>query len=180
MLVHLIILCGLLYCWLALTLFRGTCESIFHYLTMFTLHTVVCHFRLQSLFTMPFLLQVMGVVIFECLCCQGTVNPLPYMASNALGYGNFYNSRYQTESVSTGQTGLSELVPHYPERPEQPECQYFMKTGRCKFGSDCKYHHPKERLASSDAYDLGPYGLPLRPVCYPFSRMFNCCHYYLV
>lgn len=109
----------------------------------------------------------------------GTVNPLPSMTSNALGYSNVYNSRYQTESVSTGQAGLSELVPHYPERPEQPECQYFMKTGRCKFGSDCKYHHPKERLASSDAYDLGPYGLPLRPgqaVCSNYT-MYGMCKF---
>ncbi|KAG9143100.1 hypothetical protein Leryth_006360 [Lithospermum erythrorhizon] len=30
----------------------------------------------------------------------------------------------------------------YPERPGQPECQHYMRTGDCKYGSSCKYHHP--------------------------------------
>ncbi|KAK4770434.1 hypothetical protein SAY87_030966 [Trapa incisa] len=30
----------------------------------------------------------------------------------------------------------------YPQRPGQPECQHYMKTGDCKFGSSCRYHHP--------------------------------------
>lgn len=33
-----------------------------------------------------------------------------------------------------------------PERPGEPECPYYMKTGICKFGSKCKFHHPKDRL----------------------------------
>lgn len=35
-----------------------------------------------------------------------------------------------------------------PERPGEPECPYYMKTGICKFGSKCKFHHPKDRLAT--------------------------------
>ncbi|KAI4966310.1 hypothetical protein ZWY2020_041327 [Hordeum vulgare] len=37
----------------------------------------------------------------------------------------------------------------YPERPGQPpcegekECSYYIKTGHCKFGSTCKFHHPE-------------------------------------
>ena len=30
----------------------------------------------------------------------------------------------------------------YPERPGQPECTFYVKTGRCKFGATCKFHHP--------------------------------------
>lgn len=92
----------------------------------------------------------------------GTVNPSPSMTSN---------------NRSTGQTGFTDYILHHPERPEQPECQYYMKTGRCKFGSDCKYHHPKERLASPDTHDLGPYGLPLRPgqaVCTNYTTYGMC------
>jgi len=29
-----------------------------------------------------------------------------------------------------------------PQRPTEPECIYFLKHGRCKYGSTCKYHHP--------------------------------------
>nr|WCR76488.1 ZFP3 [Adonis amurensis] len=71
---------------------------------------------------------------------------------------------YMGEGGLTGQDG-------YPERPEQPECQYFLKTGRCKFGSDCKYHHPKSTC------DLSPLGLPLRPgqaVCTNYSMYGSC------
>ena len=32
-----------------------------------------------------------------------------------------------------------------PIRPGQQECSFFMKTGSCKFGSTCKFHHPAER-----------------------------------
>lgn len=35
-----------------------------------------------------------------------------------------------------------------PERPGEPECPYYMKTSICKFGSKCKFHHPKDRLAT--------------------------------
>ncbi|KAL0924429.1 hypothetical protein M5K25_005258 [Dendrobium thyrsiflorum] len=43
----------------------------------------------------------------------------------------------------------------YPQRPSNPECQYFMKTGYCKFKAACRYHHPKSNLSFL--------GLPLRP-----------------
>ncbi|KAI0523052.1 hypothetical protein KFK09_005442 [Dendrobium nobile] len=43
----------------------------------------------------------------------------------------------------------------YPQRPGKPECQYFMKTGYCKFKATCRYHHPKSNLSFL--------GLPLRP-----------------
>nr|GFC72285.1 zinc finger CCCH domain-containing protein 33 [Tanacetum cinerariifolium] len=32
----------------------------------------------------------------------------------------------------------------YPERPGQPECEYYLKTGTCKFGPTCKFHHPRD------------------------------------
>ncbi|EYU45569.1 hypothetical protein ABFS82_14G010200 [Erythranthe guttata] len=50
-----------------------------------------------------------------------------------------------------------------PERHGQPECQYYLRTGDCKFGSTCKYHHPPEWTASKTNFILGPSGLPLRP-----------------
>jgi hypothetical protein len=29
-----------------------------------------------------------------------------------------------------------------PQRPNEPDCIYYLKHGRCKYGSTCKYHHP--------------------------------------
>ncbi|KAE8695775.1 Zinc finger CCCH domain-containing protein 34 [Hibiscus syriacus] len=47
----------------------------------------------------------------------------------------------------------------FPERPGQPECQYYMKTGACKYGSSCRYHHPKEVPAPKVDVVLNPLGL---------------------
>ena len=29
-----------------------------------------------------------------------------------------------------------------PQRPDEPNCIYFLKNGRCKYGATCRYHHP--------------------------------------
>ncbi|KAF8681851.1 hypothetical protein HU200_045295 [Digitaria exilis] len=36
----------------------------------------------------------------------------------------------------------------YPEKPGEPECPFYMKTGSCKFGANCKFHHPKDLTPS--------------------------------
>lgn len=51
----------------------------------------------------------------------------------------------------------------FPDRPGQPDCHHFMKTGDCKFGANCRYHHPKGRTNFSLPPALSPIGLPLRP-----------------
>ncbi|KAI8557339.1 hypothetical protein RHMOL_Rhmol04G0003000 [Rhododendron molle] len=51
-----------------------------------------------------------------------------------------------------------------PERPGEPDCPYFLKTQRCKFGVKCKFNHPKDILLSSDAQEsAGINVLPERP-----------------
>ncbi|XP_051116159.1 zinc finger CCCH domain-containing protein ZFN-like [Andrographis paniculata] len=65
----------------------------------------------------------------------------------------------------------------FPERPGQPECQFYMKTGDCKFGAVCKFHHPRERLIPVPDCPLSPLGLPLRPgepMCVFYSRYGIC------
>ncbi|XP_038981279.1 zinc finger CCCH domain-containing protein 37-like isoform X2 [Phoenix dactylifera] len=54
-----------------------------------------------------------------------------------------------------------------PERPGEPDCSYYMKTQKCKFGYRCKFHHPKDKLHAS-AGEVGGEGtensvLPVRP-----------------
>ncbi|XP_049397850.1 zinc finger CCCH domain-containing protein 37-like isoform X1 [Solanum stenotomum] len=46
-------------------------------------------------------------------------------------------------------TMLGLLPPVYPQRPGQTECDFYMKTGECKYGEKCKFHHPLDRSASA-------------------------------
>ncbi|GAV90268.1 zf-CCCH domain-containing protein [Cephalotus follicularis] len=69
------------------------------------------------------------------------------------------------------------LVDEFPERPGQPECSYYLKTGDCKFKSNCKYHHPRIRFPRSTPCALSDKGLPLRPdqnICSHYSRYGIC------
>ncbi|XP_030531323.2 zinc finger CCCH domain-containing protein 43 isoform X1 [Rhodamnia argentea] len=69
------------------------------------------------------------------------------------------------------------VIDEYPERPGQPDCSYFLKTGDCKFRSNCKYHHPKDRISKSPPVLLSDKGLPLRPdqnICSYYSRYGIC------
>uniref|UniRef100_A0A803P8P1 C3H1-type domain-containing protein n=1 Tax=Cannabis sativa TaxID=3483 RepID=A0A803P8P1_CANSA len=69
------------------------------------------------------------------------------------------------------------LMEEYPERPGQPECTFFLKTGDCKFKSNCKYHHPKKIAMGASPCTLSDKGLPLRPdqnICTYYSRYGIC------
>jgi len=40
-----------------------------------------------------------------------------------------------------------------PQRPDEPNCIFFLKNGRCKYGATCRYHHPlnyHDRRAGDD------------------------------
>lgn len=50
-----------------------------------------------------------------------------------------------------------------PERPGEPDCPYFLKTTRCKFGLRCKFNHPKDKIVNSSLGDTGSSALPERP-----------------
>ncbi|KAG5153812.1 hypothetical protein JHK82_011781 [Glycine max] len=68
-------------------------------------------------------------------------------------------------------------VDEFPERPGEPECSFFLKTGDCKFKSNCKFHHPKNRVTRLPPCNLSDKGLPLRPdqsVCSHYSRYGIC------
>ncbi|XP_028052581.1 zinc finger CCCH domain-containing protein 32-like [Camellia sinensis] len=55
----------------------------------------------------------------------------------------------------------------FPERPGQPDCQYYLKTGDCKFGSSCRFHHPPDWVVSKTNCLLSPMGLPIGPGVQP-------------
>ncbi|KAL1288860.1 zinc finger CCCH domain-containing protein 58 [Arachis ipaensis] len=82
-----------------------------------------------------------------------------------------YAGPYQPSGSSLGLSGSSQKEQSLPERPDQPECQHYLKTGECKFGPLCRYHHPPDMSAPKGNVILSPAGLPLRPGASP------CTHY---
>ncbi|KAL0855818.1 hypothetical protein Bca101_060971 [Brassica carinata] len=91
-----------------------------------------------------------------------------------------YRNLQQNESGSSVPLGGIYALPSenvFPERPGQPECRIYMKTGDCKFGTVCKFHHPRDRQAPPPDCLLSPIGLPLRlgePLCVFYSRYGIC------
>ncbi|KAA3475750.1 zinc finger CCCH domain-containing protein 67-like [Gossypium australe] len=86
-------------------------------------------------------------------------------------------SNPSTETTVYTQNQPQMVVDEFPVRPGQPECSYFLKTGDCKFKSNCKYHHPKNRFAKPAPCALSDKGLPLRPdqsICSHYSRYGIC------
>ncbi|CAN7010060.1 hypothetical protein IGI04_011587 [Brassica rapa subsp. trilocularis] len=73
--------------------------------------------------------------------------------------GTAYTGTYQ----SGGPSLTTSKEEPFPQRPDQPECQYFMRTGDCKFGASCRYHHPLDAVQTNTGVLLSPIGLPLRP-----------------
>ncbi|PRQ29948.1 putative transcription factor C3H family [Rosa chinensis] len=61
----------------------------------------------------------------------------------------------------------SNQVDEFQERPGQRLCSFFLRTGDCKFKSNCKYHHPKSQTEVSPSFALSDKGLPLRPLFRP-------------
>lgn len=72
-----------------------------------------------------------------------------------------YTVTYHQAGASSN---ISKEQQSFPQRPDQPECQYFMRTGDCKFGSSCRYHHPLDAVPPNTGVLLSSIGLPLRPV----------------
>ncbi|KAM0931309.1 hypothetical protein ACQ4PT_000371 [Festuca glaucescens] len=103
-----------------------------------------------------------------------------YYGTSRQGEGSAGNqgmlSPYRSSSFPVPQYALQrENV--FPERPDQPECIYYIKTGDCKFGAVCKFHHPRVRSQPSPDCVLSPMGLPLRPgeeLCKFYSRYGIC------
>ncbi|XP_045832718.1 zinc finger CCCH domain-containing protein 3-like [Trifolium pratense] len=104
---------------------------------------------------------------------MGSISPA--MPSGFIGSNLVYDYMNPAagETLSGGQVMNSTL----PDRPDQPDCKYFMSTGTCKYGSDCKFHHPKERIAQT--LSVNPLGLPMRPgnaIC-SYYRIYGVCKF---
>lgn len=74
-----------------------------------------------------------------------------------------YTGQYLSSTSYAVPSSSSQKEHAFPDRPGQPECQYYLRTGDCKFGASCKYHHPPEWNAQKSVVLLSPMGLPMRP-----------------
>jgi len=59
---------------------------------------------------------------------------------------------------------------NYPQREGEADCRDFLRTGRCKYGASCKYHHPIGGAKTPNDPSEPPF--PIRPNEPP-------CQYYL-
>lgn len=111
---------------------------------------------------------------------SGQLGSLPSSERQQQTTGNnqYYGTSRQSETSQEGQgVYASQRDNVFPERPGQPECQFYMKTGDCKYGAVCRFHHPRERLIPVPNCLLSPLGLPLRPgepLCIFYSRYSIC------
>ncbi|GBG60398.1 hypothetical protein CBR_g5575 [Chara braunii] len=101
-----------------------------------------------------------------------------------IGVQGIMPSSHNGPGGCTGVVLFPQLLPRnsaaapFPERPGQLECRYYVRTGACKYGMSCRYHHPKDRKAAAMASGSGssgagpgtaarcalnPMGFPLRP-----------------
>ncbi|KAG0478516.1 hypothetical protein HPP92_013235 [Vanilla planifolia] len=89
---------------------------------------------------------------------------------------NAYPSPY-TLAPSVGLSTGGQNEQNLPQRPGLPVCRFYMRTGECKFGATCKYHHPPDWSIPSKNCTLNPLGLPLRPgvqLCAYYSQHGVC------
>lgn len=93
--------------------------------------------------------------------------------TSAMSYGNHYAQLYSSSGTASS-SNIQEYA--FPERPGQPECEHYMKTGTCKYGAACKYHHPQYFSAPKSNCILSPLGLPLRPVSRSLARFHSDFH----
>ncbi|KAL8195752.1 hypothetical protein R6Q57_025505 [Mikania cordata] len=79
------------------------------------------------------------------------------------GGGPTYTMTQLSPSAHSYSLTKSQNEHPFPQRPGEPECQFYMMTGDCKFGSLCRNHHPLEWTVPDTNFGLSPMGLPLRP-----------------
>ncbi|KAI3785827.1 hypothetical protein L1987_44953 [Smallanthus sonchifolius] len=64
------------------------------------------------------------------------------------GYGHVEDLENERENVGGSVTVADDgrlKSYYYPLRPDAEDCSYYMRTGMCKYGSNCKFNHPLRR-----------------------------------
>jgi len=68
------------------------------------------------------------------------------VGSNVNKHQGLAHTSFQSSPLLGGASANSsagnDLVVILPQRPNEPDCIYFLRNGRCKYGATCKFHHP--------------------------------------
>lgn len=93
------------------------------------------------------------------------VTPLDGIEQSSKTYNNITYGKESGDIYPKSGVPPSSVEDGFPERKGQPECQHFLKTGDCKFGAACKFHHPRGStpVAWPTSCTMSIVGLPLRP-----------------
>jgi hypothetical protein len=76
-----------------------------------------------------------------------------------MGHNNEVPHQLVLNPVATDGNGNLIMLQFLPQRPEEPDCIYFLKNGRCKYGGSCRYHHPinfHQRISGEDSRSTRP------------------------
>lgn len=57
----------------------------------------------------------------------------------------------------------AQTVQILPQRPNEPNCIYFLRNGRCKYGATCKFHHPLDAVNRNSVQQLQFQNSNVRP-----------------
>eukprot|EP00579_Thalassiosira_antarctica_P025640 CAMPEP_0202006476 /NCGR_PEP_ID=MMETSP0905-20130828/11221_1 /ASSEMBLY_ACC=CAM_ASM_000554 /TAXON_ID=420261 /ORGANISM="Thalassiosira antarctica, Strain CCMP982" /LENGTH=621 /DNA_ID=CAMNT_0048564235 /DNA_START=184 /DNA_END=2049 /DNA_ORIENTATION=- len=58
----------------------------------------------------------------------------------------FVASNATSGEASSHLMAASTSVQVLPQRPTEPNCIYFLRNGKCKYGATCKFHHPLDAI----------------------------------
>jgi hypothetical protein len=52
---------------------------------------------------------------------------------------------WQNVTVQSHSDRAEVVIRGFPERPNERDCDYYIRTGQCAYGMDCKFNHPPDR-----------------------------------
>lgn len=58
----------------------------------------------------------------------------------------FVTANATSGDASSHLMSASSAVQVLPQRPTEPNCIYFLRNGKCKYGATCKFHHPLDAI----------------------------------
>lgn len=100
---------------------------------------------------------------------------------NMIGYGSENGNDSENEVgnavdevIEKKDGGFISRNYQYPVRPEAEDCAFYMKTGTCKFGSNCKFNHPVRRKTNLVYQCISVLILVYCLACYVYVYLYDC------
>lgn len=85
----------------------------------------------------------------SCKFNHPTESPIGDVTDRCLSTGRLGYATNAAHGASAGELSsrvnvmaTSNSVQVLPQRPTEPNCIYFLRNGKCKYGATCKFHHP--------------------------------------